>query len=57
MMRASDDKRARDRVPPRQVVGDYEIDPAEKHDIRCDCTMCRCAWNQMTIQQWNEDLR
>ena len=57
MMRSSVDKRAYDREPPRQVVSDYEIDPAEKHDIRCDCAMCRCAWNQMTIKQWNKDLR
>ena len=53
MMRASVDRRAYDRDPPRQVVADYEVDPREKHDIRCECTMCRCAWAGMSVSEWN----
>ena len=54
MMRSSVDRRAHDRDPPQQVVADYEVDPREKHSIRCECTICRAAWSQLTIQQWND---
>jgi hypothetical protein len=55
MMRASVDKRARDREPPRQVVADYEVDPREKHRISCPCPMCRCAWAGMSVGEWNSN--
>jgi hypothetical protein len=53
MMRSEIDRRARNRDAPVQYVAEVTYDPAEKHDIKCDCTMCRCAWAGMTVEQWN----
>jgi hypothetical protein len=54
MMRSEIDRRAR-RMPPVQYVAEAIYDPTEKHDIRCDCPMCRCAWAGMTVEQRNAE--
>ena len=54
MMRSDIDRRARREPVPRQFVSEVTYDPAQKHDIRCDCTMCRCAWAGLTVEEWNE---
>jgi hypothetical protein len=38
---------------PRQFVSDVTYDSAEKHEIRCDCTMCQRAWSGRTIYEYN----
>jgi hypothetical protein len=57
MMRSEIDHRARNREEPVQYVSETTYDPAEKHQIRCDCTICRCAWAGMTINEWNSTER
>lgn len=47
------DKRSRREPAPTQFVSEATYDPRDKHHLRCDCTMCRAAWAQMTIEQWN----
>jgi hypothetical protein len=54
MIRSEVDRRARNREAPVQYVSETTYDPAEKHQIRCDCTMCRCAWAGLTVEDWNE---
>jgi hypothetical protein len=53
MIRSEVDRRARNRIPPVQYVAEATYDPTEKHPIRCDCTMCRCAWAGLTVSEWN----
>jgi hypothetical protein len=48
-------KRSRREPAPRQFVAEVTYDPADKHNIKCDCLMCRCAWAGMTIEKWNNN--
>ena len=53
MMRSEIDRRARREPAPRQFVSEITIDPHEKHDIKCTCDMCGCAWAGLSISEWN----